>query len=101
MTTPTDIDGKNPPKTWTKEQADQTYQALADQNAATLESITNSGNHLDPMTMLKLRLDFVTEWLMPIDQKTQYDFAIAWERFVETILTQAQIDATNTEVSDA
>lgn len=90
----TDMAGDNPPVTWTEEEARQNLQAAMEANQATMNRLHAEGTPVDPFVMLKMRLDFVTNFLLAQAPPTvQFNFAMNWEAFLAKVLEDAETEA--------
>lgn len=87
----TDLEGDNPPEAWTAEQARQALGAAMEANQATMQRLHSQGLPIDTLTMLKMRLDFVTEFLLSkVSPQDHFNFAMNWEQRVASVLEGAE-----------
>jgi hypothetical protein len=89
----TDMAGANPPETWTAEQARQALQAAMEANQATMNRLGADGHAIDGAVMLKMRLDFLTEFIMAqVPPQAQFNFSMNWETFLAGVLEHAETE---------
>jgi hypothetical protein len=86
----TDLSGGNPPEQWSAEQARQEHQDLQESNQQILNNLALEGVGIDTLTMLKMRLDYVTQFLVGDDEQQVLTFATGWERFLAKVLDGAE-----------
>lgn len=90
----TDMAGDNPPQTWTAEQARQALGAAMEANQTTMNRLAAEGHTIDGAVMLKMRLDFLTEFVLQSGgPQVQFNFAMNWEQFLAGVLEQAEQNA--------
>ena len=89
----TDMEGDNPPEAWAAHQAHQGHEALQKSNQETMRNLQRDGFAIDVLTMLKMRLDFVTDALVGTDEESQLRFGIGWEEFLHDVLSGAEAEA--------
>lgn len=65
-------------------------QNLRTENERLMAEVGREGVGLDYMSMLKMRLDYVTDFLLGDDEQRQIDFAMGWEQMLHGALTDAQ-----------
>jgi hypothetical protein len=85
----TDLGGDNPPESWSAEAARQEHQALMEANQALLDGLALEGFAIDNLTMLKMRVDYLTQFLVGGDEERVYTFGIGWEKFLAKVLDGA------------
>lgn len=66
---------------------DGDLQSKTAENEELMRNLAREGVQLDMASMLKMRLDFVTEFLVPADRLVE--FGLAWETKVNEALTEA------------
>lgn len=86
----TDLGGVNPPTAWSENQARQDLEALQKSNQDILNSLAREGVGIDGFTMLKMRLDYVTDFLVGDDLERIHEFAMGWESFLAKVLEGAE-----------
>lgn len=87
----TDMAGDNPPKVWTMEEARQALEAAMQHNQDTMNRLASQGHQIDGAVMLKMRLDFVTEFLLQqAGPEVQFNFAMNWEQRLADVLEHAE-----------
>lgn len=62
---------------------------LRQENERLMAEIGREGIALDVISMLKMRLDYVTDFLVGDDEDRQIEFAMGWERALNEALTEA------------
>lgn len=62
---------------------------LRKDNEHLMAEIGREGISLDIISMLKMRLDYVTDFLVGDDEQRQIDFAMGWEQTLNEALVEA------------
>lgn len=62
-------------------------QDLRTKNERLMAELAREGGGLDFLGMLKMRLDYVTDFLVGDDPQRQIEFAMGWERMLSNVLT--------------
>lgn len=62
---------------------------LRQENERLMAEIGREGVALDVLSMLKMRLDYVTDFLVGDDEARQIEFAMGWEQALNEALTEA------------
>ena len=81
------------PEAWAAHQTHQDLEALQKSNQETMQNLQRDGFAIDVLTMLKMRLDFVTDYIVGTDEEAQLRFGIGWEQFLGDVLSGAEAEA--------
>ena len=69
-------------------------EALAAQNQRLMKDLSTHGVSLDVLSMLKMRLDYVTDFVLGGDPERSLQFGLGWETALNEALTGAQAEVT-------
>lgn len=69
---------------------EQMLQTARQKNLDRLEALHKEGFALDPLTMLKIRLDVITNQLLGDDEQAAYDLEMAYEAVISVLFDNVE-----------